>query len=68
MLNTDRRFFKELRWTSRGAVKDAVGPLKAHSESFDALRTNGDQFEIVEINPFMLSLSKHAPPFLSSLL
>ena len=32
------------------------------------LRTNGDQFEIVEINPFMLSLSKHAPPFLSSLL
>jgi hypothetical protein len=33
------------------------------SESFDGLRTNGLEFEIIEKNPFMLSLSKHVPLF-----
>ena len=35
--------------------------LKNASESFDGplLRTNGGGVEIIEINPFMLRLSKH---------
>jgi hypothetical protein len=38
-------------------------PLKTASESFDALRTNGSEIELIEKNPFMLSLSKHVPLF-----
>jgi len=34
--------------------------LKDLSESFDALRTNGERFELPEKFPFMLSLSKHS--------
>jgi hypothetical protein len=33
--------------------------LKNLSESFDALRTNGGGFEMIEKNPFMLRFSKH---------
>ena len=41
--------------------------LKNLSESFDELRTNGKQFEMIDEIPFMLRLSKHEAPFFSSL-
>jgi hypothetical protein len=37
--------------------------LKNPSASIDRLRTNGTEVEIIEENPFMLSLSKHVPLF-----
>ena len=40
--------------------------LKNLSESFDALRTNGERFELPEKFPFMLSLSKHSLLFSTS--
>jgi hypothetical protein len=40
--------------------------LKTPSESFDGLRTNGSEFEIIEKNPFMLVEACSA--FFSSLL
>jgi len=36
--------------------------------SFDKLRTNGGGFEIIEVSPFMLNLSKHAQEFFRRLL
>jgi len=35
---------------------------------FDELRTNGDGIEIIEVSPFMLSLSKHSQDLFSILL
>jgi len=37
--------------------------LKNPSESLNAIKTNGLEIEIVEKNPFMLSLSKHSEGF-----
>jgi len=40
--------------------------LKTLSASFDRLRTNRGGVEIIEVFPFMLSLSKHEKEFFSS--
>jgi len=37
--------------------------MKNPSESFDGLRTNGSEIEVIAKSPFMLSLSKHVPLF-----
>ena len=41
--------------------------LKNQSESFDKLRTDGMSVNMIQQNPFMLSLSKHVPFFFNKL-
>ena len=49
------------------AACEVTGCGKNLSESFDELRTNGGDFEMIEKIPFMLRFSKHETPFFRSL-